>query len=271
MEMLETIPINKVANIDLYNKVIDINKALSRDSDIKLKTVVEFSLPLVLKNNRSGKIVVKFGKEKAIAEYSLISNNVLKLVDMDGLSAYTKWKIIFNSYISDEIKSIDIPTELDEKLIVVLNTIIQHYRIRTKSSWVRKIYPSMVTQKKIIYYAGNTIIRHILGSDNSTYEITQEQTSVDVGNIANDNYKLYEQLLDNAKSFLYSYSLRECVLSLNSSFENYIYEVVCPHIVHKSKGALKKDFYKEIVPYDDFNLKKYMSENQYQYLSSFHR
>ncbi|MFR0530722.1 hypothetical protein ACLUX2_09405, partial [Limosilactobacillus reuteri subsp. suis] len=138
--MLETIPINKVANIDLYNKVIDINKALSRDSDIKLKTVVEFSLPLVLKNNRSGKIVVKFGKEKAIAEYSLISNNVLKLVDMDGLSAYTKWKIIFNSYISDEIKSIDIPTELDEKLIVVLNTIIQHYRIRTKSSWVRKIY-----------------------------------------------------------------------------------------------------------------------------------
>ncbi|WP_412141743.1 hypothetical protein, partial [Limosilactobacillus reuteri] len=140
MEMLETIPINKVANIDLYNKVIDINKALSRDSDIKLKTVVEFSLPLVLKNNRSGKIVVKFGKEKAIAEYSLISNNVLKLVDMDGLSAYTKWKIIFNSYISDEIKSIDIPTELDEKLIVVLNTIIQHYRIRTKSSWVRKIY-----------------------------------------------------------------------------------------------------------------------------------
>ena len=58
----------------------------------------------------------------------------------------TGWLTSF--YNPPEIKSIDIPTELDEKLIVVLNTIIQHYRIRTKSSWVRKIYPSMVTQKK---------------------------------------------------------------------------------------------------------------------------
>lgn len=231
VEELKIIPANQISNQTLHNKVVAIDKALNNNNNTKFKTVVEFSLPLSLKKNSAGKLIVNFDNERAVVEYKAISNNAYKEKDMDGQSTTTVWRIIFNSYVSNEIEDKDIPSLLDEKLTIILNKIIQHYRIVTGDEWVRKIYPNMITQKKIIYYVGKVEIRNILLIDNSTYTLTQTPLTVNLGNLVRNDYKLYERLLTNAKSFLYSYSLRESILALNSSFENYIYEVVCPHIV----------------------------------------
>lgn len=263
VEELKIIPANQISNQTLHNKVVAIDKALNNNNNTKFKTVVEFSLPLSLKKNSAGKLIVNFDNERAVVEYKAISNNAYKEKDMDGQSTTTVWRIIFNSYVSNEIEDKDIPSLLDEKLTIILNKIIQHYRIVTGDEWVRKIYPNMITQKKIIYYVGKVEIRNILLIDNSTYTLTQTPLTVNLGNLVRNDYKLYEQLLTNAKSFLYSYSLRESILALNSSFENYIYEVVCPHIVKSSNGELEDEFYRKILPYENYFLKDYISEEQY--------
>ncbi|MFB9769130.1 hypothetical protein [Lactiplantibacillus modestisalitolerans] len=246
-------------------------------SDVKhefLWTRTSFLVPIALKTiENEVSIDIPYKNDKLHAVVSVRreglngnSASVSKLKDRDSVINSSKWTIWLNKYLSCEVTSEydDTATVMQFYACNIVNRIIDAYREQTGEYWIKSIYPAMISGHSIEYGVGDKTIRKIPFFDHGKYQLSTQPISVNLeSEYIRKKMPLYKLLLMEAKSYLLVGALRECVISLNSAFENFTYVVVCSSIVANSNGEYAQNFYLKVQQYQDYFLHDYLTEDEY--------
>ncbi|PFF07166.1 hypothetical protein CN315_14750 [Bacillus cereus] len=272
LKELELLAVDTIVNDEIFKEAMALQEAIEKNN-IKTKVILE--LPLAMKEATITPITVQ--TRDFVANVNYVTNNsdalnggsVTKQYDKEGQMSSTTWDIEFNEYINHN-KLVKVNTDyqisvLDEAICLIINTVINNYRVVSQEYWIKNIYPVMLQNKEIKYIAEGLPFINIPLLDNGAYTFSSEKSQVKIPNYMDSGaLALYDLLLLDSQSYLLSGDFRESILSLNSAFENYIYTVVCPLIVEKSVRELDEKFYRRIPNYNDFDFKYYMTEENYQ-------
>lgn len=266
--------INHIPN-QMFDRFTEVQEMLNAINLKKLTTITTFNVPITMKECDDEQLSITLPNYTVNIIYKSVrkdENNgsvqgyVQRLADKDSLLLETRWTVEIDEYLSfsQNSKIAENTSELNEVVCQAINKVIEAYQIRTGEYWIRNIYPNMIAQQSIKYFAGKNVFYNIPLYDGSTYEMSFKPMKIHFGDIFKKPIPLYKKLLMDANNHLFSEELREAVLFLNASFENYTYSTVCPLIVELSNGQFEDKFYYKTMPYNQFYLKAYISETDYK-------
>lgn len=227
-----------------YNENLNIYKSLlSGDFWTEIQLTLPFPIGIseeYLDLNIFGQDV-QLKTEKFKCNSSLINvddNSVLQLsFDKYGLLTKTKVTLKMKKYLSEKSERLYFFGEKEERSTIliyslnILNEVISRYRLFNNNYWIDNIDARMIEVSSVKFYASGIVVKNIIAQSENTYKITQnyDYNSVDENKILQENLflnkddYLWQELLADAKSFLLVNKLREAIISLNSSFENFFY------------------------------------------------
>lgn len=200
--------------------------------------------------------------------FSLGGDSVIEMArDKYGILTRTKVNLKINEYFSSEnMEKIyyfgeeDTRTEAQIKSLNIINRVISRFRLLNDNYWVDNVDIKMIDVNSVKIYANDTEIKNILLQMGNTYKISnnyeynnkvKNETLQDLIAL-DDNEVLWLELLADAKNYLLINKLREAIISLNSSFENFFYSRM-KEIFYQYEDKDKIDaFFKGEVPYSKF-------------------
>lgn len=250
---------------------------------------ISFTLPFPLGISREGvplyidETNVFIETEKIKSDSSLIENigGVTELMfDKYGLVTRTNVKLKINKYLSEKSRKVYFfgETEYRSDLLITAlkytNEIISRYRITNQNYWVENVDLRMINLNAIKYLAGDVVVREILVQSENTYRLSNEyeynsQTEnekISELMIKDDNELLWEELLADAKTYLLVNKLREAIIALNSSFENFLYTTFKKVLTIYENPESVRDFFDGEFQYSNFRGREIIDEDTFMKL-----
>lgn len=213
---------------------------------------------------------IKFGEP-----FFKVDGGVLQLnIDKYGLLTRTNVTLRIKKYFSSRDEKLYFFGEDETRSTILisslnfLNEIISRYRLINNNYWVDNIDLRMIEISSVKFIASGVTVKNIVVQSEHTYVVSQdydynkpaenEQLLELLGMEKNDF--LWQELLADAKSFLLVSKLREAIISLNSSFENFFYTRFRKVISVYEGDEKTKSFFEGDMSYEDFNQKDLVDE-----------
>ncbi|MEU2579283.1 hypothetical protein ABZ530_02045 [Micrococcus luteus] len=258
------------------------------NNDIWTSVTYEIPFPLYISNNQ---LSFHYKGTKVLMEAEIISNGKPTIVAENGFVDLEKDKygilnrtiviLKINKYLSSS-KNINIYTaDGVEKRSVALvisleliNFIIKNYKSISQNYWIENVSFKMIQASAPKIFAGETELKNILFYDENKYRVSPhipylsdeliKEFLIQLNNSYNEN--LWNILLQDAKKYLLINNLREAIISLNSSFENFMYSKI-KLILKKYMGEEKTQlFFDGKVSYEDHASHEFITEEQFNKL-----
>lgn len=229
------------------------------DYEVKLRTE-QFPSGLGLMEADNGVVQLSFDK------YGLLTRTTVTLKIKKYLSLKNEKLYFFGD---KETRSIALIFSIN-----LLNEIISRYRLFNNNYWIDNIDPRMIEISSIKFIASGVVVKDIVAQSENTYTLKQKydyNTPEENKQLAklfekNKNDFLWQELLADAKSFLLISKLRESIISLNSSFENFFY-IKFKKIISNYEGQEKTDlFFEGDISYKDFGSRELLDEETFNKL-----
>ncbi len=197
-------------------------------------------------------------------------NGVLQLsIDKYGLLTRTDVTLRIKKFFSLQNEKLYFFGDIESRSTLLisslnfLNEVISRYRLIGNNYWVDNINSRMIQISSVKFIASGITVKNIIAQSENTYIISPEydynkpienEQLVRFIEMDKDEF-LWQELLADAKSFLLVSKLREAVISLNSSFENFFYTRF-RKILSIYEGYEKiESFFKGDILYEDFGSK----------------
>jgi hypothetical protein len=258
------------------------------NNDIWTGVTYEIPFPLYISNNQ---LSFEYKGTKVLMEAGIISYEKPTIVAENGFADLEKDKygiqnrtiinLKINKYLSSS-KYINIYTadgveKRSEALVLsleLINFIIKHYKLISQNYWIENVSFKMIQASAPKIFAGETELKNILFYDENEYRISLhipylngeliKELLIQLNNPYNDT--LWSILLQDAKKYLLINNLREAIISLNSSFENFMYSKI-KLILKKYMGEEKTLlFFDGKVSYEDHASHEFITEEQFNRL-----
>lgn len=249
---------------DIFQKIDGINK-----KDIYLEVTIQLPFPIMIEPKE--KIEFIYCGINYQTTFELIRTNHTDLIingcatleeDRYGLLNRSKVKIKSQEYIP-----LDNKDEIIEKTLIVTNYIISHYKFLTKKYWMEPVNKKMITNFEFVQQIGEIKLPSwTIGGQNSisignTYNWFSKKNKL-IESLNNGEIEPWKNLYFDAENNYNVGRFKEAILILNIAFESLIETKLKPLIIEKMDGEKGVLFFEGRL-YEDFSLKKYISEETF--------
>lgn len=158
----------------------------------------------------------------------------------------------------------------------VYNYFLSYYKHETQEFWLDDIAQCKIFGTAASVYTECNQIIEVPFYSEQIYKILPLESAFNKDNILHienalaqfREYSLWSSMILKAKNSMLLGDDREAILQINTAFENFLY-LRAHEILEQSIGNEKTEcFFEGIVDYEDFNLKEYMTEEQFNHAVS---
>lgn len=272
----------------IYSQNIHLRKSISENS---FWTEFKFNVPFPLGiNENQTEFMVEGVRTKLITRKIPTSSATMKATngvaemafDKYGSQTRTEVTLLVNKYFSESAKKIyffgdtETRSQIQIGCLSFFNKIISRYRLQKNWYWIDEIDTRMVTMNSTRFLADDVEVMNVVFQSENTfrmsakYEYNSADENKQLANLlaVDENQILWRSLLADAKNYLLVGKLRESIIALNSSFENYFYSQMKMVLSRFEDESVLDAFFEGDLSYQDFAGKELISEETFDALKT---